>query len=197
MSNVNISGLSKAAVLAALYNASKPQGMGFKQFDPTPMGEEEAQSLLVPGNSLYTGKEQDIYFDYLKGRVMKVDLTSDTEFDQWGYDRDNGQGAAQRAIDNLRESLNAGEAQTYPLAYTPPKKKLVFNIDSGPLTNDPDAPTAFALSWKPEGEGELLALLGGRRETLLKHVTEWAGQEYELVEIADFQDYKKQVRDTK
>ena len=44
------------------------------------------------------------YFDYLKGRVMKLDLTSDDEFDPWGYDRDNGRGAAQNVIDALRES---------------------------------------------------------------------------------------------
>lgn len=37
------------------------------------------------------------YFDYLKGRVMKVDLCGN-EFDPWLYDRDNGRGAAARAI---------------------------------------------------------------------------------------------------
>ena len=38
-----------------------------------------------------------MYFDYLYGRVMKVDLSKDT-FDPFLYDRDNGQGAAERAI---------------------------------------------------------------------------------------------------
>lgn len=33
---------------------------------------------------------------------MKVDLSSDVEFEEWLYDRDNGQGAAQRVIDGLR-----------------------------------------------------------------------------------------------
>ena len=36
---ISLVGLSKAAVLAALYNASKPQGMGFLQFNPKPMDE--------------------------------------------------------------------------------------------------------------------------------------------------------------
>ena len=45
---------------------------------------------------------QTTYFDYLKGRVMKVDLSSDDSFEEWLYDRDNGKGAAQRVIDSLR-----------------------------------------------------------------------------------------------
>lgn len=89
---VNIRGLKKSAVLAALYNASKPQGLGFLHFDPTPMAEEEAEELLKMGD----------YFDYLKGRVMKVDLSNDDYFEEWLYDRDNGSGAAQRVINKLR-----------------------------------------------------------------------------------------------
>lgn len=57
---VNIKGLNKAKVLAALYNASKPLGLG-----------------------------------------MKVDLSSDEEFDDWLYDRDNGVGAAQKAVNSI------------------------------------------------------------------------------------------------
>lgn len=54
--------------------------------------EEEAEELLRMGT----------YFDYLKGRVMKVDLSNDDCFEEWLYDRDNGNGAAQRAINQLR-----------------------------------------------------------------------------------------------
>jgi hypothetical protein len=98
MSKIALAGLNRAAVLAALYNASKPQGMGFMQYDPKPMTMEEACSLL----------DQTAYFDYLKGRVMKVDLAGD-ELDTRGYDRDNGQGAAERAIAELR---NTGDANS-------------------------------------------------------------------------------------
>ena len=55
MSEISLIGLDKAAVLAALYNASKPVGMGFARYDPTPMTLEEARALL----------ERDTYFDYL------------------------------------------------------------------------------------------------------------------------------------
>ena len=44
--------------------------------------------------------ERDTYFDYLKGRVMKVDL-SGNELDPYLYDRDNGEGAAERVVSGL------------------------------------------------------------------------------------------------
>jgi hypothetical protein len=101
---VNIEGLDKADVLAALYNASRPQGMGFLGYDPQPMTGGEAQELLDSGVH---------HFDYLKGRVMKLDLKSDSEFDPRLYDRDNGDGAAAHAIHLLREegNPNSPEAQ--------------------------------------------------------------------------------------
>lgn len=85
---MDIKGISKAKILAALYNASRPQGMGFLQARNGDMSEAEAQKLLDAGHT---------YFDYLHGRVMKIDLSGD-ELDTWGYDRDNGQGAAEDAI---------------------------------------------------------------------------------------------------
>ena len=88
---MNISGVSKAKVLAALYNNSKPQGMGFMHFDAQPMTEEEAQTLLDSGQT---------YFDYLKGRVMKIDLSGD-ELETWLYNRDNGENAAETVLANL------------------------------------------------------------------------------------------------
>lgn len=90
---MDISGLDKAAVLASLYNRAKPQGMGFMQYDSTPMTTEEAQQTL---------DSEQTYFDYLKGRVMKVDLSGD-EVDTWGYNRDNGENAAEMVIVELRQ----------------------------------------------------------------------------------------------
>jgi len=90
---IDIKGLRKAEVLAALYNNSKPQGLGFLHFNPADMTVEEAENIL----------KETTYFDYLKGHVMKVDLSSDEGFKEWLYDRDNGNGAAQRAIVALRK----------------------------------------------------------------------------------------------
>ena len=85
---IDMASMNKAEVLAKLYNASRPQGMGFLQFSPAPMTTEQAQELIAKG---------DGYFDYLYGRVMKVDLSGD-QLDPYLYDRDNGQGAAAAAL---------------------------------------------------------------------------------------------------
>ena len=84
---IDISKMNKAEVLAKLYNNSKPLGMGMLHYEPTPMTVNEASELL---------KEQT-YFDYLKGRVMKIDL-SGNELRVSMYDRDNGEGAAERVL---------------------------------------------------------------------------------------------------
>ncbi len=89
---MNITGISKAKILAALYNASRPQGMGFLQAKQGDMSEAEAQALL--------DEADDKYFDYLHGRVMKIDLNGD-ELRTGLYNRDNGDGAAEDAIAHL------------------------------------------------------------------------------------------------
>src|SRR5438105_3753792 len=93
---IDISKFDKADVLAALYNNSKPQGMGFLHFDPTPMSRDEAARLLngEDKQNHTSGYHCSTYFDYLKGRVMKVDLSGD-QLDPRLYDRDNGKGAAE------------------------------------------------------------------------------------------------------
>jgi hypothetical protein len=92
---IDISKFDKAEVLAALYNASKQQGMGF--LNPRgrePLTKEEAANLLKEGT----------YFDYLAGRVMKVELGGDS-LDPWLYDRDNGPGAAASALEKLAKAI--------------------------------------------------------------------------------------------
>jgi len=110
MAKVDIKGLSKAAVLAALFNASKQQGMGILHgrgaYKMTP---DDAEKYLTGGDAIARAiPEMDairrgkrLYFDYLEGRVLKVDITDD-EFESAMYDRDIGVGAAQAAIDGIR-----------------------------------------------------------------------------------------------
>jgi hypothetical protein len=81
---------NRAQVLAALFNNARPQGMGFLSFKPEPMTAAQAAELL----------KAQTYFDYLQGRVMKVDLGGDS-FDERLYDRDNGQGAAWAAVESI------------------------------------------------------------------------------------------------
>jgi len=81
------------AVLAALYNNAKPQGLGMLHYIPEDMTKEEAAKILEEGQT---------YFDYLKGRVMKVDLSRNS-LDPCLYDRDNGPGAAALVIASLQK----------------------------------------------------------------------------------------------
>lgn len=46
MSEIDIKDLDKAAVLAALFNTSRPQGIGFTRYDPKPMSVEAARGVL-------------------------------------------------------------------------------------------------------------------------------------------------------
>ena len=109
MTRIDISNLDKAEVLAALYNGASPQGLGFLQYDSEPMGTDVAQELL----------SKSTYFDYVRGRVMKVELSGDS-FDPWLYDRDNGAGAAAKVIDALNETgmVNPEEVEVQSLENT-------------------------------------------------------------------------------
>ena len=95
---IDISKLEKAEVLKALYDVARTQGMGFVDYGKGDMGIEEARKLIEESKA-WTGLP--LYFDYVKGRVLKVRLEKD-DFDPWLYDRDNGLGAAKKAIDEIR-----------------------------------------------------------------------------------------------
>ena len=77
--------MTRGETLKALYDHAKPLGMGFLHYRPAPMDIKEADSLAL-GES---------YFDYLYGRVMKVDLN---KLDSYLYNRDNGPGAMDNAL---------------------------------------------------------------------------------------------------
>lgn len=94
---MNIQGLDKAEVLAALFNASHQQGMGvWDDRGHSDMTVEKAREALQVTD----------YFDYLYGRVMKIGLNSD-DVETRLYNRDNGQGAAERAIAHLVAARDA------------------------------------------------------------------------------------------
>jgi len=55
------------------------------------MSEDEASKIL----------EGQVYFDYLEGRLMKVNLSLN-ELDTSNYNRDNGAGAAEAVINEIK-----------------------------------------------------------------------------------------------
>lgn len=89
---VDITGLDKVEVLYALYNASHVQGLGFLQAVDNYTLEDARRDYEA---------SDDKWFDYLHGRVLKVDL-SGNEFNPRLFDRDCGNGAAAAAIEKLR-----------------------------------------------------------------------------------------------
>jgi hypothetical protein len=90
---VDISGLDKMQVLKALWEESKTAS--FFAMMPKmapPFSESEAQNVM---------NSKRPYFDYLSGRVIKTDFTTD-QLNPWGYDRDNGKGAMQRVVNSVK-----------------------------------------------------------------------------------------------
>lgn len=105
MSKVDISGLDKAELFAALYNHAKPLGMGFLHYDPTVMTKEAAIKMMGAGDDssrMFPGiGGRPMYFDYVKGRPLKIDLSGDT-LDTYLYNRDQGDNAAEKIVEKLR-----------------------------------------------------------------------------------------------
>lgn len=100
---VDISDLDKAALLAALYNNSRPMGMGWLQARDGVMTVEQARAEIETGDdsARMFGKQRELYFDYLRGRPLKIDLSGDV-LRTWLYNRDNGRNAAERIVAKLR-----------------------------------------------------------------------------------------------
>lgn len=95
---VNIEGLDVADVLVALWENSRSQGFSRLGQYSQNLTKAEAEQEIAESTENNGG-----FVDYVNGRVIKCKLYHGaTEFDSWGYDRDNGPGAAQKVIDQLR-----------------------------------------------------------------------------------------------
>lgn len=89
---IDVSDLAPRDLLQGLYLASRPQGMGFLHAKDGPLPDDELEQLTA---------ELPQYFNYLHGRVMKVEINGEV-LDPRLYDRDNGLGAAQSVVDAVR-----------------------------------------------------------------------------------------------
>lgn len=89
---VSIKGMDKAEVLAALFNASRQHGLGFL--------DRSGASDLTVEQARADIERCGLHFDYHRGRVLKVRIDGD-QFWPGLYDRDNGPGAAARAIESI------------------------------------------------------------------------------------------------
>ncbi|MBA3535547.1 MAG: hypothetical protein H0T84_02890 [Tatlockia sp.] len=83
---IDIKGINKAVLVAALFNNSKP------------LAAQSNCLMTVPDAQEYLDEGQT-YFDYLIDRIMKIDVSGDTM-----YDRYNGFGAANRVVETIRKA---------------------------------------------------------------------------------------------
>lgn len=111
---VNIAGIDKADLLVALYNAARPVGLGYLEYDSKPMTRETALEVMEAGDDItqrLTGTDiwfsrSTCRFDYVKGRPLKIDISGD-EMETSGYDRDQGEGLAVSIVASLREAMKS------------------------------------------------------------------------------------------
>lgn len=109
MALVDIKGLDKAAVLVVLWYNARMQGKSSSGYK----GEltlRRAKELIE--QHCHTGMkgEEIIYFNYLNGKVIKIDLAPDV-IDTCLYDRDNGADAGENAIEKLRLALKIARGE--------------------------------------------------------------------------------------
>ena len=97
-SSIDIAGLDKSTVLNRLWQHSKTASFfSTGGISASPLSIQKLKNALKDG-----------YVDYLCGRVIKTDF-SGSALSPYLYDRDNGQGAMSRIIDDLRQE--SGEVE--------------------------------------------------------------------------------------
>jgi hypothetical protein len=103
MTDIDITGIDKAVLLAALFNHSKQLGAGkLDESGQYPLTVDEARNIIQARTHAHGWRSS---FDYLRGRVINCDIGGDLldACDAWVYDRDNGAGRCVQAIEFARK----------------------------------------------------------------------------------------------
>lgn len=105
---VCIAGQSRAAVLAALLNAKSKIRIGDTVPDPDVVDEDEARIMIIKKIVTESDPHQYFFFDWLKEKRIKVDLTNESAFAaslrEYHYDKDFS--IFKLAIEILRATCN-------------------------------------------------------------------------------------------
>lgn len=75
---IEITGANLVEVVKAVYDLSRPQGMGFLHFDSAPLTDEEAKSLIA-----FTNPRVPVDLDYVKGRACKFFVRREEDGTLW------------------------------------------------------------------------------------------------------------------
>lgn len=114
---IDIRGIEKAALLAALYNGLNPGGAS-EDFNvrTAPMTKGEAQDII---NRI----RGPLSFTHVKGRALMVDITGDS-LDPQKYDQNLGQKAAEKIIVAMRPQ----SSQPQPVAKNAPPTTAALRV---------------------------------------------------------------------
>ncbi len=89
---IDCTGIDKVKLLQQLWNNSKTANFfAMSGVSPPPCPSYQEFEKAAEG-----------YVDYLGSRVIKTNFKDYPNLDPWGYDRDNGSGAMQRAVDSFK-----------------------------------------------------------------------------------------------
>lgn len=103
---MDINGINKGKLIAALYNSSKPAGP-FGALNALKDSSGELRDMTeAEGTGFYDRYKSpngDISFDYVMGHVFKVAFIGDVLERPDLFDRDNGEGACAKAVAAARK----------------------------------------------------------------------------------------------
>jgi hypothetical protein len=125
---IDITGLDKAELLAALYNNAKPRGLGFIHANASTMTKEKAKEYIAQKES----NGWSLNFDYLEGRALKIDITKDKIFIKQ-YDNYNGDGLAKQTIEEVSKGNIVPSIELNP---TNELEYAAFNFQKGNITEE-------------------------------------------------------------
>ena len=94
MSVVDISNVDLVVLIKALWNNMKPAAFFTMSGIPSPSGPSEQEVL--------DHLKRDKYIDYLNGRCIKTDFSDLTKVSTRMYNRDAGEGAFEKIVNQLR-----------------------------------------------------------------------------------------------
>lgn len=109
MSTVNIEGIDKVTLIQALHDGARTGRMDFsaEALERMRLSREDAETELAELEEHRKQYDEGpmrtrMHIDYLNGRSLKIDVGG-PEMETVGYNRDNGQGAAEAIVARLRE----------------------------------------------------------------------------------------------